>query len=1140
MRDTVNEDDKRAGSAPSANADTLHHEADNKETTIPTKDWQADLAKSIISMFNQYLDHNPQPESKNTPATGTTEALKGTIKTQPSPAKTDPFTQWLLERTPPRQLAGGKLERTRTTQAERMLHEGLKNRATASESRPTRPPNVTEVNYAAALLTAKEQDRAVLDGGCTIFMSPLRRHFIQHTLKPTLQRIMGVDGVPIRADAEGYAQVAFPDHHTKKICRATMQGLLTEKAHPTGLTLLSYPQWQREEGVGLKNPTNPNQPAILHTGENESSVEFLVDYDQGGLLTVPLLDGNQVAALQQKGYILEDITSPPLAVLNGQGRSREVFKIQRTMIATTHEGETPSVTVIESPGQTQLGGIGRADGRALRKLAAKIDSTATDADEAQNLRRLLPRRMLQATKIHATMGYPAPKLFNNIIENTTGHGLKVGDHKYLRHTLVRGHAYHGAPPGRKKIRLRKHKTPSVVTSQASSTPRLRHAPKLADPRRVYKPFESFAIDTLVHQSRGIQDYKYALTCVELHTKYTYTYLMKRKNEAYFAMRRLRAAIKTEHGADLKHIYSDGAKEFATCNRVGKWARRNGIKQSVSSPYIHWMQGAVENMNKEYKKITRALLKGAGHPKYMWPLAHAYAQTIINYRYRTKGHRASPHERAFGTKPDLTRLHVYGTPAEVRVHKPKSLQSQSTLAIYIGPAANNPLINVSAPMSHLVLTGEGKYAEIQQNASITFDHLFDLDEEIREKFFTGSEQDTESQHSTESSFHPIPSTVGSGTTDRYERSSGNSTNKSSSSKSEYDCRYQHDGDGRSMHGSAMRRSNADGIASERRLRKPTVPSSTAHSSQAPESVENAEQPPPAKAKPAGRGRKPTNQTRAAPGPGGAAKKAPPKVPMHLINKIISENPPIVVQQENPKKLKTKSGQYYEVYKAATTPREYLRIHPEKGNTSRGKADLQHDITQGFINLEASTHHQEVLEHMNLHKALQTEAFGLTVQPLCIPGNRPIKGKLSGTLVEFTNDRFTVTADVAELRETAPELQQSMLDAMVSEMESLLSMNTFRWATKPANAKCISTRMVLKTKYRADGKFDKHKARLVVRGFLQKQGKDYFDTFTPTSDFMTFRVLMAEAQGGHHQPTRETATLTSARYETSMAVSSVVTM
>ena len=73
---------------------------------------------------------------------------------------------------------------------------------------------------------------------------------------------------------------------------------------------------------------------------------------------------------------------------------------------------------------------------------------------------------------------------------------------------------------------------------------------------------------------------------------------------------------------------------------------------------------------------------------------------------------------------------------------------STLAIYIGPAANNPLINVSAPMSHLVLTGEGKYAEIQQNASITFDHLFDLDEEIREKFFTGSEQDTESQHSTE--------------------------------------------------------------------------------------------------------------------------------------------------------------------------------------------------------------------------------------------------------------------------------------------------------------------------------------------------------------------------------------------------------
>ena len=412
------------------------------------------------------------------------------------------------------------------------------------------------------------------------------------------------------------------------------------------------------------------------------------------------------------------------------------------------------------------------------------------------------------------------------------------------------------------------------------------------------------------------------------------------------------------------------------------------------------------------------------------------------------------------------------------------------------------------MSHLVLTGDGTYAEISQNAALHFDHLFDLDREVREKFFTGSEQDTESQHSSESSFNPIPSTVGSGTTTKTTHAgstkSRNSTN--SGSAKDYNCRYHHGGDGRSIHGGAMRESNSQDVARERRLGRPKPPPSTAHTSiippSGPKSALNKQGQANQQKNPGGR--KPRSP------PGGVPRKGgeTTKVPMHLINKIITENPTITVQQKNPKVLKSKSGQYYEVYKAATTVREYLRIHPDP-NTPRKKADLQYDIGRGYVNIETSTHNQAVQDHLLLHKALSTQVFGLIVQPLCVPGHRPMQGKINGDLVEFANDRFTVTADVAELNQTAPELQQSMLDAMVAEMESLLSMNTFRWAVKPANAKCISTRMVLKTKYRADGTFDKHKARLVVRGFMQKQGKDFFETFTPTSDFMTFRVLMAEA-------------------------------
>ena len=60
--------------------------------------------------------------------------------------------------------------------------------------------------------------------------------------------------------------------------------------------------------------------------------------------------------------------------------------------------------------------------------------------------------------------------------------------------------------------------------------------------------------------------------------------------------------------------------------------------------------------------------------------------------------------------------------------------------------------------------------------------------------------------------------------------------------------------------------------------------------------------------------------------------------------------------------------------------------------------------------------------------------------------------------------------------------------------------------------LSTRLVLKVKYKADGSFDKYKARLVVRGFLQREGRDFYQTFTPTAEMSTFRVLAAEA--AHH--------------------------
>jgi len=52
-------------------------------------------------------------------------------------------------------------------------------------------------------------------------------------------------------------------------------------------------------------------------------------------------------------------------------------------------------------------------------------------------------------------------------------------------------------------------------------------------------------------------------------------------------------------------------------------------------------------------------------------------------------------------------------------------------------------------------------------------------------------------------------------------------------------------------------------------------------------------------------------------------------------------------------------------------------------------------------------------------------------------------------------------------------------------------------------------VYKVKYKVDETLDKYKARLVARGFSQKEDIDYEDTFAPTAKMSTIRLVPALA-------------------------------
>jgi hypothetical protein len=84
-----------------------------------------------------------------------------------------------------------------------------------------------------------------------------------------------------------------------------------------------------------------------------------------------------------------------------------------------------------------------------------------------------------------------------------------------------------------------------------------------------------------------------------------------------------------------------------------------------------------------------------------------------------------------------------------------------------------------------------------------------------------------------------------------------------------------------------------------------------------------------------------------------------------------------------------------------------------------------------------------------------------------------------------------------------------DAMQSELNALEANNTWVSTKLPAGKKAIRYKWVYKIKLKSDGSIERHKARLVVKGYTQYEGLDYHETFSPVAKLTTVRCLQAIA-------------------------------
>ncbi|GAB2303795.1 hypothetical protein Dimus_038963 [Dionaea muscipula] len=129
--------------------------------------------------------------------------------------------------------------------------------------------------------------------------------------------------------------------------------------------------------------------------------------------------------------------------------------------------------------------------------------------------------------------------------------------------------------------------------------------------------------------------------------------------------------------------------------------------------------------------------------------------------------------------------------------------------------------------------------------------------------------------------------------------------------------------------------------------------------------------------------------------------------------------------------------------------------------------------------------------------------------------PQSQRRRSTRVRKPNPKYANAALIEDDRPKEPSSYQEAsqgkewIKVMQEEIDALAQNQTWDLVPKPKDVQPISCKWVYKIKTHPDGSIDRYKARLVARGFSQKYGLDYDETFSPVAKITTVRVLMALA-------------------------------
>lgn len=212
-------------------------------------------------------------------------------------------------------------------------------------------------------------------------------------------------------------------------------------------------------------------------------------------------------------------------------------------------------------------------------------------------------------------------------------------------------------------------------------------------KRATNPLELVHTDLIGPISPVAKDgFRFAIAFTDDFSNFSFVYFLRQKSDAIIATKQFLADC--SFIGRVRRLRCDNGGEF-TSREFTSLVRDNCIKQEFSSPDSPHQNGTAERYWRTIFEMARCLLVESNMPKFLWAYAVRTATYIRNRCFNSRLQK-TPFEAFVGIKPNIARMHIFGSPCYAYVTKTKKLDPKGKQGIFVGYDTRSPAYLVYYP------------------------------------------------------------------------------------------------------------------------------------------------------------------------------------------------------------------------------------------------------------------------------------------------------------------------------------------------------------------------------------------------------------------------------------------------------------